>query len=337
MSLPKAVEEAARAADEAMSVFEAGTEDTAAQATSLDTVVDDASSQTSPAPAADADTETPAVETPEPAAAVDAKELEKYKQRYNTLLGKYNAEVPRLARDLEFMRGQLEALKSTPAQQAPREPEQASGDGAKAHLRFLKDDEVKDFGDEVLDLHSRLARGVAESVAADVLAVIGPRLEALENSAASRVEQDNSVRLWSRVEKAFPGAKQINDTDPLWAEFLDGVEPLSGKTYRDIGSVAFDAADVGRIVSLFQAYADSGLGGVAPAGEPAPRAKPPVKPASTAGQSPVAQPRQAPTIRSADVTAFYDDLARGRYRGREEEAAKKELVILEAAQAGRIV
>lgn len=354
MALPEAVVQAQREAEEAEQQYEAALAREAAEQHEFE----DASFQT-PDAADEPEEETPE-ETEEPqsdgddadAAEADVGEspdkgqASVWEQRYKTLLGKYNAEVPRLTRDITTLQGFVTELQAAvrgrgEVGEGGENPQDGSSGTrvrpAEGYKKYLKADEVDQYEESVLEFQSRLARGEAENLVTPYVKSLQDRLEALESSTKSRTEN----QFWSAVEEQVPGAKQINETDPLWVEFLETVDPFSGVKYRDIGERALGSGDVNRTVALFQQYTgDAGEEAEADESDDGgdDEDRPPVKPSQSRGGTRSTKPSANQTyIKSTDIEGFYSDVARGKYVGREEAMHKREAIIEQAVLEGRVI
>ena len=270
----------------------------------------------------------------------EAARLQKAEQRYKTLQGKYNAETRKLRDETLMLQGRLQALESQPpAPLAPAAPQAPEAPLGPPQTRYLKPEEAEEYAPEVLDIQARVAKGVAEDLLAERLGDVKAERAALEARLA-QLERQNSANagasLWDRVEQAFPGAKEINESDPLWPEFLNTVEPLSGLRYRDIGASAIDSGDIGRVVTLMSLYSEGGAARESAAGDDTPTS-PAAKPRAVRGVGSVTKAKPIPKITAAHVRSFYEDVARGRYEGRDKARDAREKEIELAASEGRIV
>jgi len=275
--------------------------------------------------------QTPAVEeqVAEPEAA--PQPTEDYLQKYRTIQGKYNAEVPRLQAQVYELRQTIDELGRRRPQVSEKPPEPV----VEGKKRYLKKEEVDEYGDSLLDLQSRMARGVAEEVADSKVAELRKEVSRLQ-SVLSRTSGES---FWDKVERQVPDARAINESDVNWHEFLGTSDPVTGRRYRDLGLEAIQSGDSSRLVAIFNIYAATTgpVEGVTPVEEP-PRATPPVKPNGVRTVSQAPKPVSAKgTIRDSEVTKFYNDVTRGGYKGREKEQAERELEIETAANEGRIV
>lgn len=179
----------------------------------------------------------------------EAPQDDAWKQKFDVLTGKYNAEVPRLyqqlkeqASTLEKLQAELEANKAKPVE--PEKPKES--------LVTSKDEDT--FGSDLIDLARRVTR---DEVGA-VLSRIGNIEQMLENisqlpkqveQVAQQQAQSTEDRYWSAIGKAIPDWEQI-DSDPRWIEWLNLAPKFSIKTYRDLASEAISSGQVQPIVEL---------------------------------------------------------------------------------------
>lgn len=274
-------------------------------------------SDTPPTPKVD---ETPAhVEPPK----VDPK----YEQMYRTLKGKYDAEVPRLHQRLAELEQELRSKGET---KTAAEVESITPDKARDMLTGLVTvEEMNELGDDALVLYAKIASGAAKAQQTKLADEMRQEISDLKSQIVTSKMQD----VWDAVEAAHPGARDINENDTEWADFLDGVEPLSGLTYREIGVRAANNGDAHRLVALFDLYA-----GDKTAIKEVQKEQPPVKPS----QRQVATEAESPAdegpawIKNSDIPKFYDDCRRGVYRGRDDERIAREKEIEAAVAAGRV-
>jgi len=345
MALPAAVKAMAEESEAALVALEESQIEAAEGATSLEDLVPDQADQTDDEPDAEASNEEDATEVDEqseegeldPQLEAAEKKAALFEQKYKTLEGKYNAEVPRMTRDLDFLRGRVEAM--VQGSQAPAAEEPGSGNAEPGFKRYLKKEELDEYDADILDFQSRVARGEAEAVNAELRKEL-QEIKALVTQSSQTSAVDS---LWGKIEAHFPGAQQINKSDPLWGEFLNGVEPMSGKTFREIGAAAFSMGDVARMVDLFTSYAGEPGGGAteealpAEIGEGEDTGRPPVKPSRSKGGRSVRKSKAAPVIKQSDIPKFFTEVTQGKYRGREKEMKAREAAIERAVMENRVV
>ena len=346
MPLPSAVVEAGRLADEALVALEQDHEDTAAGASTLDELVPDDQHTL------DADAGDQAVDM---GAAPEAQVLGDdqvplsgsvdYEHKYKTLMGKYKAEGIRLSQERDAALGQVRVLSSMPAAETlPADPAPVAitdEDIASASKRYLEKQEIDDFGEPLLDMHSRVIRGIAEEVAGSQISRLEARISQFEQQAVEQASSGALEEYWVKLEAALPGSRETNDNDPLFHDFLDTIDPLSNHPYRYLGEVAMGAGDVGGMVRIHRDYAiaygkapSDGIEAEAPPSE-APALR--VKPGQKRGRAPKGGEPATQVIKKSTVEQFFSDLARGKYRDRKELAKKREAEIDSAFAEGRII
>ena len=174
-------------------------------------------------------------------------EEETFKQKYKTLTGKYDAEVPRLHQQVREMtevtkqlQAQLQALKVEPTK--PKE---------KASL--VTDADRAEFGEELLDVQRRVAREVSEEYSGR-LEQQDAVIQKLQDDLAKTGSQVGEVGFSQRLNIAVPDFPQI-DNDERWVSWLNEHDPMLRGPRRVQAQQAFDAGDVEAIahyVSLWK-------------------------------------------------------------------------------------
>lgn len=335
--LPEAVRLANEAAEAAGDAYDAEANGDKDSSSSLDELVPDADDQTDTDDvSAQSDEDGSTDDSTDEGTAVDDTdatevnaEAEAWKQKYNTLSGKYNAEIPRLMNQVSFLTGKLDGQPDTPATDTDAAPAKADG-----YKKYLKDTELEDYDADILNFQSRVAKGEAEAVVGPEVQKLRARIEQLESSASST--EDTSM--WDAIEKHYPGAQAVN-VDPLFSGYLDELDPVSGQPRRVLGEAAFASGDIGRIVSLFEGYASSTGGDVSASPDKITpkKVKPPVKPSAAKGSTVRTDPKVKPVIKESEMAMFYADVARGKYRGREKVMKARDAIIESAVIEGRVV
>ena len=163
MATPKQVLDAEAEADQGIEELENELKNQASEASGLDDLASEES------PEADGDEESSDVEEEEESDDSSEEEQEDesgsddeesddeqgdeaWRQKYLTLQGMYNADVPRLRTQLLTLQSQLATVQAAPAPGAGSEKPKGP-----AYRRYLKDEEVETMGDETLDMQARLA------------------------------------------------------------------------------------------------------------------------------------------------------------------------------------
>ena len=174
-------------------------------------------------------------------------EEETFKQKYKTLTGKYDAEVPRLHQQVREMtevtkqlQAQLQALKVEPTK--PKEK-----------VSLVTDADRAEFGEELLDVQRRVAREVSEEYSGR-LEQQDAVIQKLQDDLAKTGSQVGEVGFSQRLNIAVPDFPQI-DNDERWVSWLNEHDPMLRGPRRDQAQQAFDAGDVEAIahyVSLWK-------------------------------------------------------------------------------------
>ena len=271
----------------------------------------------------------------------DNQEEETVEQRYKTLQGMYNAEVPRLhaeRRDMANRISQLEQLLA--GMQQPKTESIPKIDAPK----LITDADVEEYGDSI-EVMRRVSK--EETSAADQkLRALEKQIEALQSNVLPRVEQvaANQVKtseqaFWSELSTAVSDWRDIND-NKNFQNWLLGIDPLTGISRQTYLEDAQRNLDVGRVANFFNTWKENN-GGESNA-QPNRRAlsskelKQQVSPGkgkSTGKPSSNSTKNYSPN----DIKSFFEDVRKGNYRNKEEERDRIERDIFAAQREGRIV
>lgn len=311
MALPKAVQ---RQLDEAEAIGQALMEPQEAQ----------------PAPVADpqpAPQPTPEP-TPTPTPAVD----ETLEHKFRTLQGMFNAEraqnkvyeskLAALMNQMAAMTAQLEKQNSSQPE-PPKAPETDPRDSAQ-------------FGEDLVEMVQRYVTRAMTALRSDLgttIAEFDKRVKALEavvNGVSQKTEMSLEQAFYAALEQAVPDWRRINTSD-AWLRWLEEHDEIYGATRQEALDAAHKALNAKRVIAIFKAFLAS-----AQAAKPSLDAQRTPEPRAAATPAASATP-VARTITQKLIKQFYDDLARGKYRGREAEAERLQAEIDKAAMEGRIV
>jgi|VirMetMinimDraft_7_1064189.scaffolds.fasta_scaffold00592_18 ElaB/YqjD/DUF883 family membrane-anchored ribosome-binding protein len=174
---------------------------------------------------------------------------EDFEQRYRTLRGKYDAEVPRLHQQVNTLREEIEALTKKVSAPAPKEPEKP-----KEKVSYVTDADRQEFGDELIDVQRRVAREVAEEFQ-EQLQAQAAIIEELKGQVTSTGSQIGQMGFSQRLIHLVPDFDKI-DNDKRWIAWLNEYDPMLRGPRRDRAKDAFDAGDaeaVADYVKLFKA------------------------------------------------------------------------------------
>ena len=174
-----------------------------------------------------------------------ADDADVWKQKYRTLQGMYDKEVPTLHSQVKELKAQLDTLKADKAQAV----EQAKA----ARKQLVTDEDVQTFGEDLIEVQRKVAR--------EVSAEFEDRLEAMQAENAKLREAlegtTGEVRQSSfkaELLRLVPDFEQV-DSDPDWVKWLDSVDPILRAPRRTVAQQAYasgDAQAVAHYVNLFR-------------------------------------------------------------------------------------
>lgn len=249
------------------------------------------------------------------------EQLEKSEQRYQTLQGMMRADAKRQQDIIEELKEQVAANKVAEVE-APLDVS-----------AILSEDEQAEFGEAGVKVLEKLAQAIAAKEISKATLEVEHRLDEMRKRVDEAEANASGHTLWDQVEKANPGAKAINESDPGWYDFLDQVDPMSGRANRELGEAAAQAGDVFRLSQLIDAYRNS-------ANMVKPKAAPGVKPnqsqAPTPSQDGNKRTPTATIYTQDDIRDFYQGCALGNLGLSAEQIAAKEADIDAAMEEGRV-
>lgn len=316
MALPKAIQ---RQADEAAAA-EAAIAQQVQQASEV--VVMDPSQLK---PANEPPSAPPVVEPQTP----PAPPAEDWQQKYRSLQGMFAQKTSELQTQnkqyesqLAQMQAQIQALSQARAQEEAKTKTEADP----------KD--IENFGADMVEMVQRYAERVFQSMASQFGAKVADfetRLKNLETQVSGVSDRTNLTleqQFYATLNNLVPDWEDINK-DERWLKWLADIDPVYGAPRQAALDAAHQKLDVERVANVFRAFKAT-----APA-KPQSSLANQVAPSGAAASVPTA-PQTKPILSSKFVEKFYNDLAKGRYVGKEQEAASIDAEINTAAAEGRI-
>ena len=183
--------------------------------------------------------------------------------KYKVLQGKYNAEVPRLQRQVQEqeqlmrdMRQQLTNAQTMLASLSSGQPASNVAPPAQPAQRRVKDEEIKTFGPDLYDFIKRTSLEAVGPELARVAQPIEQRLAKTEQaatSAATAVTQDAVQKVHSLLNDQVPNWDALN-TAPEFLAWLNEIDPYAGKPRGELLSQAYTAHDGPRVVAFFKGF-----------------------------------------------------------------------------------
>jgi|SRR5579859_1593023 len=212
-----------------------------------------------------------------------------------------------------------------------------------ASPKLVTEQEENEFGKDFLEV---VGKKTKETVGGE-LGTLKNKVRSLETQLATVTAQsvgDARAKLYSKLDEKIPNWREINTRDDFlgWLALPDR---LSGAIRHTLLKDAFDQNDSARVLAFFKGFLKEATSaptdeGVEVPVTPAP--KPSLEQFAAPGRAktsaaPSTAPGDKPHITRAQVKQFYDDVQKGRYRGREQEQTANEAMIFAAMNEGRIV
>lgn len=210
---------------------------------------------------------------------------------------------------------------------------------APAPVRYVSDEEQQAYG-EFVDVSKKAA-----------LEVLNPELQALRSELNGLKQETHNQKVnnvYTELSRILPNWSQINQ-HPEFSRWLDLRDPISGNIRRVLLNGAFQAANAARVVAIFNGFVAENAA-LRPA-SPAPQLTAPAQPApirqpvvsletlaapGRARSTPAGAAAEKPVYSRADIDAFYRDVRRNVYAGRENEKLAREIDIYAAQREGRV-
>jgi hypothetical protein len=261
---------------------------------------------------------------PEPP--VDAAAEETWQQKYRTLKGMYDAEVPRLHSQVKELTARMEQFQRDMEVKKP-EPKLAY-----VPEQLVTDEDVQAFGEDLIEVQRKVAREVAGEFRRD-LDSLKAENEELRKQLSATGSQVNEASFEQRLHRLVPNFQEVN-ADPKWIEWLDEVDPLLRAPRKVVAQEAFNRADAEGVKYYVDLFLKN-IGSVAPnskATELQRQIQPNRSASATAQPSPKGR-----NFTNADIEKMFQKAAELSGKGRIEEALKLEAEIDAAYMEGRVV
>lgn len=332
MSIPKQVQKQSEEVQELYKQINGQTEE--AQATAEAAPEEAVNDVAEPIPSDSVEEQAPQSEPQEQVESGDQEPKEAdWQQKYRSLQGMYNADVPRLNaenRDLASRVSQLEGLLSTmqePAQQTPAVAE-----------KLITDDDVKEYGDSIAVMRKAAREEVAQEIA-QLRQQVGQLQGVLPQVQQVQAQQKKSGEqtFWNTIASEVPNWSDINN-DPDFQSWLLAIDPLTGISRQTYLEDAQKNLDASRVVNFFRTWeGENGKTNTAQVDRTAQQSQlqKQVAPGRSRNNG-VKASGQNRTYTPNDIQEFYSDVRKGKYKGRDDERGRIERDIFAAQQEGRI-
>ena len=267
----------------------------------------------------------------------DAQPKESWEQKYKTLQGMYNADVPRLNaknREVNARVSQLEQLLGTMQQSAkPEEP--VSTDP------LITDADMKEYGDSI-DVMRRAAREEVNTANGRIaqlektihqLQGVVPQVQQVQAQQQASSEQ----AFWSGLTNEVSNWQDINNNADFQSWLLS-IDPLTGISRQTYLEDAQKNLDTKRVASFFAAWEkEFGVPETARENRSNTNSQLEKQVAPGRGRSSTSTTQEAKNYSPTDIQKFFEDVRKGKFKGRDEERGRMERDIFAAQREGRIV
>lgn len=266
--------------------------------------------------------------SPEPLTPAPTPTENVWEQKYKTLQGLFNREMPVLQSQVKSLAAENQQLnfklKDTDRARQDDEPTAPAANPQDVDL----------FGADLVEMVNRVAQSVLGSTAQKVstaVAAFDQRLQQLEHAAqgtAQSIAVSAEQAFFDRLTKLVPQWEEVN-ANPAFLSWLGDTDPVYGTARQTALDAAQRAMNPDRAAQVFLAFAP-----------PSPAAAKPnalekqASPRATAGTAPTGNDK--PMVTQKQITDFYADMSRNKYRGRQAEAEQMEKVINLAIAEGRV-
>lgn len=256
-----------------------------------------------------------------------------WKQKYDTLAGKYTSEVPTLQRQLRDSESQRQQMLAQLNELTRKVSELSAPKPQEVQTQAIDPKDAENFGADLVEMVSRVATSVVGAKVDQVverLSRLEQQLTGVAKSTSTTAEQAFATQLTMAV----PDWQAVN-AQPEFLAWLQEADPVYGITRQQSLDDAAARLDLGRVVAVFKAFAASRAPVQAVQTPPSDLARQVAPATAPAVSTPVAATPGALSVR--DIEQFYDAVRRGEYRGREQDVARREAEINAAIATGRLV
>lgn len=191
---------------------------------------------------------TPEAELPEVEEAPEVKEAPKaekpekpesqeedaavWRQKYKTLQGMYDAEVPRLHTQVKELTDKVSDLTKSLEEKKQQRKETE---------KLVTDEDVENFGEDLIEVQRKVAREVASQFEEELSALRtqNEELRAQFNTTKGEISESSFE---AKLHRLVPDFAEVN-ASPEWVSWLDEVDPVLRAPRRVVAQQAFEAAD----------------------------------------------------------------------------------------------
>ena len=268
-----------------------------------------------------------------------------WKQKYSVLKGKYDAEVPRLSQDLRDANNRINGLEDKFAGLAAQPKEEVVAPRAD-----FTDEEVADYGEDLLEVIGRKARSIVENEYRPQISTLQNELSTMKTQlgeTGQKVGKFETNEVFAQLDREVKDWREIN-VDPEFHGWLDRVDPFSGITRKDLLLSAFNRKNAHQVKAFFDGYAQENATVVPPTADPQPSGQGGthgstldlgkyVAPGTPRSGGDTGAPNSQKRVwTNQEIGSFYQSVQKGHYKKRPDDKARIEADIVAATREGRI-
>lgn len=216
------------------------------------TVKSEGEAQPEPVAETQPEQETP-TEVVAQAPVVEAKPVEDWEQKYHSLRGHFDAEVPRLHQQNKDLAAQIQAMQQQLMDmQKPKPQEQEQ-------QPLVSDKDKDEFGSDLVDFVDRAVRnGIAEAskLHGRELAARDAKIAQLEAQLGKTGGDIANLTFEQQLERAIPDFATLN-TSVEWVSWLNEVDPYTREPRRSYATQVYNQGDIAKLKQIVDFYKES--------------------------------------------------------------------------------
>jgi len=264
-------------------------------------------------------------------------------QKYRTLQGMYNAEVPRLHQQNREMAQRVQQMEQLLATLSAQQSAPATAPAPQQAERLVSDKDVEEYG-ESIDMMRKVSReevnlvaqriGQLEQMLKQMQTNVVPQVQNL----AHRQQMSAEQAFWADLTAVVPNFRDINGKVEFQSWLLEA-DPLTGITRQTYLDAAQRELDARRVANFFSTWLESaGQAAVAQStgNTPSSELEKQVSPGRSRSTGTPATTNQGKTYSPSDIQKFFNDVRSGKYKGREQDRSRIERDIFAAQRENRI-
>lgn len=184
----------------------------------------------------------------------EAKPVETdWEQKYKSLQGHFNAEVPKLHQQNKELAGQVQAMQQQLAELHKPKPQEPVED------RLVSEKDEEQFGADLIDVQRRVAKEVMREMVNPLkveLAQRDAKIAQLEASLGKTSGDVTAMSFEQQLERAIPDFTRINE-DPKWVAWLDEIDPYTQEPRRSYAEWVYNQGDIAKLRKIVDFFKGS--------------------------------------------------------------------------------